>query len=109
MDFLPASGTNVGFFKTVLDAPGDKTSGEQAAGPCVRCPTACTPPVGTRSGCHHEFCGMLSSTPVLTAGCIYVAKFTQTDAANGGSFDISWIEMGCATDAELKVLSESGQ
>jgi secreted PhoX family phosphatase len=38
----------------------------------------------------------------LSAGTLYAAKFTQTSADNGGSFDLSWISLGHATDAEIK-------
>lgn len=40
----------------------------------------------------------------LTAGTLYAAKLTQTStvtAANGGSFDITWINLGRATDSEI--------
>lgn len=38
----------------------------------------------------------------LSAGTLYAAKLTQTSADNGGSFDIEWISLGHATDAEIK-------
>lgn len=38
----------------------------------------------------------------LSAGTLYAAKLTQTSAENGGSFDIEWISLGHATDAEIK-------
>ncbi len=38
----------------------------------------------------------------LSAGTLYVAKWTQTSAANGGAADISWISLGHATNAEIK-------
>jgi secreted PhoX family phosphatase len=44
----------------------------------------------------------------LTAGTLYAAKLTQTSADNGGSFTIQWIELGKATDAEIKTIIENG-
>jgi secreted PhoX family phosphatase len=44
----------------------------------------------------------------LSAGTIYAAKVTQTSADNGGSFDLQWIRLGHATDAEIKKLVDSG-
>jgi hypothetical protein len=47
----------------------------------------------------------------LTAGTLYAAKLTQTSsvsAANGGSFDISWINLGHATDAEIDAAITKG-
>jgi secreted PhoX family phosphatase len=40
----------------------------------------------------------------LSAGTLYAAKWTQTNSANGGSADISWVELGHATDAEIKAI-----
>jgi len=40
----------------------------------------------------------------LSAGTLYAAKLTQTSAENGGSFDLSWISLGHASDAEIKAL-----
>jgi secreted PhoX family phosphatase len=41
----------------------------------------------------------------LSAGTLYAAKWTQTSAieTDGGSADITWINLGHATDAEVKV------
>lgn len=39
----------------------------------------------------------------LSAGTIYGAKMTQTSADNGGTFIVTWIELGTSTQAELKV------
>jgi len=47
----------------------------------------------------------------LTAGTLYAAKLTQTSAvsaANGGSFDISWINLGHATDSEIDAAISKG-
>jgi hypothetical protein len=44
----------------------------------------------------------------LSAGTLYAAKFEQTDAANGGSFKLSWIKLGHASDDELKALVDGG-
>jgi secreted PhoX family phosphatase len=43
----------------------------------------------------------------LSAGTLYVAKWTQTDAANGGSANISWVSLGHATNAEVKTMLNS--
>ncbi|MGE4268646.1 MAG: alkaline phosphatase PhoX, partial [Deferribacterales bacterium] len=43
----------------------------------------------------------------LSSGTLYVAKWTQTDAADGGSADISWISLGHATDAEVKAMLDA--
>ncbi|MEA1892142.1 MAG: DUF839 domain-containing protein [Campylobacterota bacterium] len=40
----------------------------------------------------------------LSAGTLYAAKWTQTSSANGGSADISWIELGHATDSEIRAM-----
>ncbi len=37
----------------------------------------------------------------LSAGKLYAAKLTQTSGSNGGSFDVEWILLGHATDAEV--------
>jgi len=47
----------------------------------------------------------------LSAGTLYAAKLTQTTtvtAANGGSFDISWINLGHATDSEIDAAITKG-
>jgi uncharacterized protein len=38
----------------------------------------------------------------LSSGTLYAAKWSQTSAQNGGSANISWIELASATDAEIK-------
>nr|WP_320050852.1 alkaline phosphatase PhoX [uncultured Desulfuromonas sp.] len=40
----------------------------------------------------------------LSAGSLYAAKFTQTSAVNGGSFNLSWISLGHATDSEIDAM-----
>jgi secreted PhoX family phosphatase len=40
----------------------------------------------------------------LSAGTLYSAKWTQTSSENGGSANISWIELGHATDAEIEAI-----
>lgn len=40
----------------------------------------------------------------LSAGTLYAAKWTQTNSSNGGAADISWIELGHATDAQIKAI-----
>ncbi len=44
----------------------------------------------------------------LSAGTIYAAKVTQTNAANGGSYSLQWIKLGKSTDAEIKALVDGG-
>ena len=43
----------------------------------------------------------------LTSGKLYAAKLTQTSEANGGSFNLSWVDLGSATDAEVKAMIDS--
>ena len=44
----------------------------------------------------------------LSAGTLYVAKWTQTDGVGPGAGRISWIRLGHATSAEIKALVDSG-
>ncbi len=43
----------------------------------------------------------------LSSGTLYAAKFDQTDA-DGGTFALSWIKLGHASDDELKAMVEGG-
>jgi len=43
----------------------------------------------------------------LSSGTLYVAKWTQKTAVNGGSADLSWIKLGNATSAEIKALADT--
>ena len=43
----------------------------------------------------------------LSAGSLYVAKWTQTSATAGGAATLSWIKLGSATSAEVKVLADT--
>jgi secreted PhoX family phosphatase len=43
----------------------------------------------------------------LTAGTLYAMKWTQTSAENGGAADISWIDLGHATNADVRKLIEA--
>ena len=43
----------------------------------------------------------------LSAGSLYVAKWTQTSSANGGSATLGWIKLGSASSAEIKALADS--
>jgi hypothetical protein len=53
------------------------------------------------------FTAFVMDTPKdLSSGTLYIAKFNQTDDNYGGSFDISWIELGKATQDELVELVE---
>jgi hypothetical protein len=42
----------------------------------------------------------------LSAGALYVAKWHQKTAENGGSADLTWIRLGHATSAEIKALAD---
>ena len=44
----------------------------------------------------------------LSAGTLYAAQLTQTDATDGGSFTINWIDMGHATTAEIATQIAAG-
>lgn len=44
----------------------------------------------------------------LSAGTLYAAKFDQTGAAHGGSFDMRWVRLGHATDREIRALIDGG-
>jgi secreted PhoX family phosphatase len=44
----------------------------------------------------------------LSAGTLYAAKVTQTSADNGGSYDLLWIRLGHATNAEIEALVARG-
>src|SRR5512139_225518 len=43
----------------------------------------------------------------LSAGTLYVAKWLQKTAANGGSADIEWIRLGHATSDEIEALADT--
>ncbi|OEZ54519.1 MULTISPECIES: PhoX family phosphatase [unclassified Duganella] len=43
----------------------------------------------------------------LSSGTLYVAKWTQKTAENGGSATLSWIKLGSATSAEIKALADT--
>ncbi|MCW8822303.1 MAG: DUF839 domain-containing protein, partial [Sulfurovum sp.] len=40
-------------------------------------------------------------------GTLYAAKVSQTSALKGGSFDLSWVELGHAKDSEIKAMINS--
>lgn len=40
-------------------------------------------------------------------GTLYAAKVNQTSDLNGGSFDLSWVELGHAKDSEIKTMIDS--
>ncbi len=44
----------------------------------------------------------------LSAGTLYAAKWTQTNATDVGTADISWLKLGHATDTEITTLITSG-
>ena len=43
----------------------------------------------------------------LSAGTLYVAKLAQTSAADGGAFDLTWINIGHATSDEIQKLADT--
>lgn len=43
----------------------------------------------------------------LANGTLYAAKLNQKSTENGGEFDVSWINLGYTTDAELKTFIDS--
>lgn len=44
----------------------------------------------------------------LSSGTLYAAKFDQKSAENGGTFALSWIRLGHASDDELKAMVDGG-
>lgn len=44
----------------------------------------------------------------LSAGSLYVAKWTQTSSVGAGSATLTWIKLGSATSAEIKALVDGG-
>jgi hypothetical protein len=44
----------------------------------------------------------------LSAGTLYAAQLEQTEATNGGSFNLKWIRLGHASDAEIKAMIDDG-
>lgn len=44
----------------------------------------------------------------LSSGTLYAAKLDQTSAEKGGSFAITWVKLGHATDDEIRALVEGG-
>ena len=43
----------------------------------------------------------------LSAGTLYVARWLQKSAGNGGSADLTWVTLGHATSAEIESLADS--
>lgn len=43
----------------------------------------------------------------LSSGTLYVAKWAQTSATNGGAATLSWIKLGSASSAEIKALADT--
>lgn len=44
----------------------------------------------------------------LSAGTLYAAQLEQTDGSHGGRFNVRWIKLGHATDAEIKGMIDGG-
>lgn len=44
----------------------------------------------------------------MSAGNLYAAQLTQTTGSQGGKFDVQWIKLGHATDAEVKAMIDAG-
>ena len=45
----------------------------------------------------------------LSSGKLYAGKWTQTDAANGGAAELTWILLGSANDHEIKEMVDADQ
>ena len=43
----------------------------------------------------------------LSAGTLYAAKFNQTANYKGGAFDLTWIDLGHSSDADMKAVVDS--
>ena len=43
----------------------------------------------------------------LSSGTLYGAKFSQVEANRGGAFNLSWVNLGHASDSEIKAAIES--
>jgi secreted PhoX family phosphatase len=43
----------------------------------------------------------------LSAGTLYGAKMTQTSADSGGTFTLSWVKLGSASNAEIEALADT--
>lgn len=44
----------------------------------------------------------------LSAGALYAAKVTQTSRENGGAYELQWIRLGHATNAEIQAMVDGG-
>lgn len=44
----------------------------------------------------------------LSAGTLYAAKLAQTSADNGGSFNLTWVNLGHAANSEVKAYLDKG-
>jgi len=40
----------------------------------------------------------------LSSGTLYGAKFTQTESFRGGAFDLSWVDLGHASDSQIRAM-----
>ncbi|MBX3585634.1 MAG: DUF839 domain-containing protein [Ramlibacter sp.] len=54
------------------------------------------------------FMFIASKAADLSAGTLYVAKWTQTSSASAGAATLTWIKLGSATSAEVKALIDGG-
>jgi secreted PhoX family phosphatase len=43
----------------------------------------------------------------LSSGTLYAAKFNQTANFKGGAFDLTWIDLGHSSDADMKIVVDS--
>lgn len=44
----------------------------------------------------------------LTAGTLYAARWTQTEATGGGAATLTWVRLGHATDAQVRAIIDAG-
>ena len=44
----------------------------------------------------------------LSSGTLYAARLTQTSGDNGGAFNLAWVNLGSASNTEIKTLIDGG-
>ncbi len=64
---------------------------------------------GPHDGTNKPFTMFVADRPGdLSSGTLYAAKLSQTSDQHGGTFEIKWIKLGHANDAELKAMVDGG-